>query len=179
MEKLYTGRDFHEFEVGETIVSPARTITEAHIATYAGLSGDYNPLHTDEEFAKNTTHGGRIAHGMLTAAMAAGLLNRYVDGTCIALLDAQFKLTRAVHAGDTLHISVNVSNKRLSSKGNSGIVEFSVDMLNQLGETVLNRHVENAAQRLSIPCISEPGLPRAAASKALLGPLTVGTATLS
>lgn len=138
MEKLYTGRDFHEFEIGETIVSPSRTITEAHITAYAGLSGDFNPLHTDEEYAKNTVHGGRIAHGMLTAGIAAGMLNRYVDGTAIALLDAQFKLTRAVHAGDTLHISVNVFSKRLSSKGNSGIVEFCVDMLNQRGETVLS-----------------------------------------
>ncbi|MEL7610481.1 MAG: MaoC/PaaZ C-terminal domain-containing protein [Bacillota bacterium] len=138
MEKLYTGRDFHGFEVGETLVSPGRTITEAHIAAYAGLSGDFNPLHTDEEFARNTVHGGRIAHGMLTAGIAAGMLNRYVDGTAVALLDAQFKLTRAVRAGDTLHISATVANKRLSSKGNSGIVEFGVDMLNQNGETVLS-----------------------------------------
>ena len=138
MEQLYTGRDFHGFEVGEIIESPARTITEAHDAAYAGLSGDFNPLHTDEVFAQNTIHGGRIVHGMLTAGVAAGMLNRYVDGTCIALLDAGFKLTRAVHFGDTLRIRATVASKRLSSKGNSGIVEFNVEMLNQRDETVLS-----------------------------------------
>jgi acyl dehydratase len=70
-----TGQYYEEFEIGDTHVSQGRTITEADVATFAGLSGDYNPLHTDAEFAKTTIFGERIAHGMLTVAMSTGLSN--------------------------------------------------------------------------------------------------------
>ncbi len=138
MEPLYTGRSFHAFEDGETFLSPARTVTEAHIAAFAGLSGDFNPLHMDEEYAKAGPHGGRIAHGMLTLSVAAGLLNRYVDGTCIALLDVNARLIKVVRPGDTLRIRVTISEKRLSSKGTSGVISFAVDALNQREEVVLS-----------------------------------------
>jgi len=137
MEKLYTGRKFDEFEIGEEIISPARTITDAHILAFSGISGDFNPLHTDDEFCKNTPQGGRIAHGKLTLSISAGLFNRYVDGTCIAFLELSAKYLKIVRPGDTIHIRANVKSKKLSSKGGKGVIVFSIQTINQDGEVVL------------------------------------------
>jgi len=137
MERLYTGRKFDEFEVGEVFESPARTVTDAHILAFSGISGDFNPLHTDDEFCRNTPQGGRIAHGALTLAVSAGLFNRYVDGTCVAFLELGAKYLKAVRPGDTIHIRVCVKSKRLSSKGGRGVVVFSIETVNQNGDAVL------------------------------------------
>src|SRR5450759_5895517 len=68
------GLYWEEWEISAEFESPARTVTEADIVMYAGLSGDYNPLHTNEEYAKQTQFGSRIAHGPLVYGIAAGLL---------------------------------------------------------------------------------------------------------
>jgi len=70
------GRYFEEFQVGETLVSGRRTITEADVTAFAGLSGDFNPLHIDEVFAQSTPFKGRIAHGLLVVAIRARRVNR-------------------------------------------------------------------------------------------------------
>ena len=67
------GMYFEEIEPGFSITSAGRTITETDIVMFAGLSGDYNPLHTDEEYSKQTMFGGRIAHGLLGLSIASGL----------------------------------------------------------------------------------------------------------
>ena len=133
-----TGKTFDEFELGEVLVSEGRTVTEADIVNYAGISGDFNQLHMDEEFGKNTIYGGRIAHGALTFVISTGKFNRFVDGTCIAFLGGTFNYLKAVKPGDTLHIEATVQSKRPSSKGKRGVVEFSIDTLNQKGEIVFN-----------------------------------------
>jgi len=137
MEKLYTGRKLDEFEVGEVFISPARTISDAHIVAYSGISGDFNPLHTDDEFCLNTLQSGRIAHGGLTLAVSTGLFNRYVDGTCIAFLEMGIRFLKMVHPGDSIHIRVSVKSKRLSSKGGRGVAVFTMQTINQKGEIVL------------------------------------------
>ena len=138
MNRIYTGRSYSGFEVGEVFESPGRTVTDAQIVAFAGLSGDFNPLHMDEEYCKlNTAQGCRIAHGALTFTISAGLFNTYVDGTCIAFLDLNFKYTKIVKIGDTLRLEVTVRNKRLTSKQDKGIVEFGVRTLNQNDEAVL------------------------------------------
>src|SRR3970282_1446479 len=83
------GLTFDQFNLGDTFVSQARTVTEADVVNFAGLSGDFNPLHTDEEFGQSTPFGGRIAHGMLVAAMATGMANwtGVFEGTTIALME--------------------------------------------------------------------------------------------
>ena len=138
MERLYTGKKFDEFDVGAVYKSPGRTILDAHIVAFAGLSGDFNPLHTDDEFCKNTAQGGRIAHGALTFTISAGLFNRYVDGTCIAFLGLKFDYLKMVRPGDTIHILATVKSKKPSSKGGRGVVVFEIQTINQTGEVVLS-----------------------------------------
>lgn len=136
MDNIYTGRYYSQFAEGEVILSPARTVTEADIAAYAGLSGDFNPLHMDAVFCAKLPQGRRIAHGGLTFVISAGIFNRYVDGTCIAFLGLEFRYTRMVMAGDTLRLRITVQGKKLTSKG-KGVVAFGIETLNQREETVL------------------------------------------
>ena len=137
MQNLYTGIMFGEFKEGDMFESPARTVTDAHISAYSGISGDFNPLHTDDEFCKSTPQGKRIAHGGLTLAISTGLLNRYVDGTCIAFLELGVQYLQMVYPGDTIHIRVCVKSTRLSSKGGKGVVVFGMQTINQDGDVVL------------------------------------------
>jgi acyl dehydratase len=126
---------FDQFEVGQAWDSPARTITEADVVLFAGFSGDYNPLHTDEEFAKTTQFGGRIFHGPGVFAIATGLESRLgiKEGSAIAFLGMTWNLRDVVRIGDTIHVHQVVASTRLTSKGDRGIVTFDVSVLNQHG----------------------------------------------
>lgn len=129
------GMFFDEFEIGQSWDSPARTITEADVTLFAGLSGDFNALHTDEEFAKTTQFGGRIFHGPGVFAIATGLESRLglKEGTAIAFLGMTWNLKGAVRIGDTIHVRQTVAGTRLTSKSDRGIVTFDVSVLNQHG----------------------------------------------
>ena len=83
------GLYFDEFEIGDQCISQGRTVTESDVVAFAGLSGDFNPLHTDLEFCKRSQFGERIAHGMLVASIATGLANwtGIFEGTTLALLE--------------------------------------------------------------------------------------------
>ena len=130
------GMFFDDFAIGQTWDSPARTITEADLVAFAGLSGDFNPLHTDEEFARTTPFGGRIFHGPGVFAIATGLESRLgiKEGTAIAFLGMTWNLKAAVRIGDTIHVHQTVAACRLTSKEDRGIVTFDVAVLNQRGE---------------------------------------------
>ncbi len=130
------GMLFDEFEVGQEWDSPRRTITEADVVAFAGLSGDYNPLHTDEEFAKTTEFGGRIFHGPGVFAVATGLESRLgiKEGTAIAFLGMTWNLRAPVRIGDTIHVHQRVASTRPTSKPGRGIVTFDVSVLNQHGD---------------------------------------------
>jgi len=134
------GLTFDQFELDTTYATAARTVTMADIVTFAGVSGDFNPLHTDEIFAKTTPHGTRIAHGMLTAAISTGLSNqtRLFEGTTIALLEQTLRYTAPVKPGDTIHLELTCTNKKLSSKGDKGVVTFRSQVINHNGVTVLD-----------------------------------------
>ncbi len=134
------GRTFDQFELGEVIVTARRTITEADIVNFAGLSGDFNPLHTDEEFAKQTPFGQRIAHGMLVASVATGLANQLgvFEGTTLALLEQTVRYKGAVLPGDTIHLELRVAEKKESSKADRGIITFETLIKNQRDETVID-----------------------------------------
>ena len=129
------GRVFGEFEVGQRYLTPGRTITEGDVGTFAGLTGDYNPVHTDEEFAANTDFGGRIAHGPLGIGVAFGLAARLdlIDGTVVALLGVTWDFKAPVRSGDTIHALIEVAGKRSVRDPERGIVELAITLINQDG----------------------------------------------
>ena len=133
------GLYFEEFEVGQSFTSPGRTITEADLVAFAGLTGDYNPLHTDETWVReNTPFKGRIAHGLLGLCYAVGLTSRsgVMDGTVIAFLGLEWKFVAPIYPGDTIHQVMTVADKRATSKPGRGIVGFEVKVYKQNGELV-------------------------------------------
>ena len=133
------GMYWEEWEVGAEFESPGRTVTEADIVHFAGISGDYNPLHIDEEFARKTQFGTRIAHGPLVYAIAAGLIFQLhlYDDTLIAFLGFDsLKFTNPVKAGDTIHAKLKVLEKRESSRADRGIMKRQLQVFNQRGEMV-------------------------------------------
>ncbi len=134
-----TGLYWEEWEIGAEFESPARTVTEADIVHFAGISGDYNPLHIDEEFCKNTQFGTRIAHGPLIYAIAAGLLFQLhlYDDTLIAFLGFDsLKFTKPVKAGDTIRAKIKVLEKRETSNLGRGVMKRELLVINQRGEVV-------------------------------------------
>ena len=132
------GLTFEEFEVGYNAKSPARTITEADIALFAGLSGDYNPLHTDAEYAKETMFGQRVAHGLLGLSVASGLAWRtgFLEGTADALTGIEWKFRGPILIGDTIHLEAEVVRKKAMRRIGGGFVVFSVVLRNQRDEVV-------------------------------------------
>ncbi|MHC4820343.1 MAG: MaoC/PaaZ C-terminal domain-containing protein [Planctomycetota bacterium] len=133
------GLTYEQWEEDREYVTAARTVTEADVSAFAGLSGDFNPLHTDETFAATTPFGKRIAHGMLTAAMATGMVNAqgWFEGTTIALMEQVFRYKGPVMFGDTIHCVVTINNKKETSKPGRGVIAYDVNVVNQDGKTVL------------------------------------------
>lgn len=132
------GRYFEEMTIGDTVESPGRTITETDIVLFAGLTGDYNPLHTDAEYAKSTIYGERIAHGLLGLSIASGLVWRtgLLEGTAEALTGIDWKFRTPIRIGDTIRFRAEILNKKKMPRLNGGLVIFSATLLNQRDETV-------------------------------------------
>ena len=139
---MTTGLKYDEFEIGKEYVSPRRTVTEADIQQFAGLSGDYNPLHTDDIFIKEKTpYSGRIAHGALTFAMATGLSFQegLTRGTTIGFLGVDITFVAPVMAGDTIYQVSKCIDKRETKKPGRGVVSIQRDVFNQRNECVLKQ----------------------------------------
>jgi acyl dehydratase len=129
---------FEDFHEGDQHVTPGRSITESDVMRFAGLSGDFNPAHTDYEYAKAGPFGAPIAHGLLTLVVIAGLADRggLLDGSAIALLGVEWRFKQAVMFNDTIRARLTVTSKRVTSKGDRGILVRKVEVLNQRGEVV-------------------------------------------
>ena len=133
------GLYWEEWEIGNEYISPSRTVTETDIINFAGVSGDYNPLHMDEEYCKKTQFGTRIAHGPLIYSIAAGLLFQLhlYDDTLIAFLGFDsLKFTKHVIDGDTITAKINVIEKRETSRPDRGVMKRSLKVFNQRDEMV-------------------------------------------
>ncbi len=132
------GYYFEEFEEGAELVTPARTITETDIQLFAGLTGDYNQLHTDTEFCKETIFGQRVAHGLLGLSIASGLGTRlgFIEGTAVALREMTWKFTGPIFIGDTIHLKVKVAHKKAMPRLGMGMVTFDISVVNQKDETL-------------------------------------------
>jgi len=130
---------WEEWQIGAEFESPARTVTEADIVLFAGISGDYNLSHIHEEYRRTTQFGGRIAHGPLVYAIAAGLLFQLhlYDDTLIAFLGFDsLKFTGPVKPGDTIHARIKVLEKRETSRADRGVMKRQLQVKNQRGEVV-------------------------------------------
>ncbi len=138
MAYQFKGKTFEDFSVGNEFSTANRTITEADVVHFAGLSGDFNPLHTDQIFAKDTPFQGRVAHGLLGVAVASGLVSQLgiFEGTTVALLSMEISYRAAILFGDTIHVRMKVVEKKELSKPDCGVVTFSTDVINQRDEVV-------------------------------------------
>lgn len=130
---------FDKIEVGTQYQSAGRTICEADIVNFAGVTGDFNSLHMDEEWVRsNTPYPGRIAHGLLVHSVGEGLRCGELDSwKILAFLETQRKMLLPVLPGDRIQQNYRVASKKPSSKDPSrGVVEVEVAVTNQKGETV-------------------------------------------
>lgn len=132
------GLYFEEFSVGQKIMTVGRTVAESDIMMFAGLSGDYNQIHTDAEFGKSTPYGQRIAHGLLGLSLASGLAMRtgILEGTVIAFREInEWKFVKPVFIGDTLHVELTVAEIKALPRIGGGSVTIVLDVKNQRDET--------------------------------------------
>lgn len=129
---------FEDYEVGREIKSSSRTVTEADIVNFAGITGDWNPIHTDEEFAKKSVFGRRVAHGTLTFAIMTGLFARLgiIERTIVAFYGVdRLRFVKPVFIGDTLTAVARIVDKE--DRGNAGMIVMEASVVNQRGEVVL------------------------------------------
>jgi acyl dehydratase len=136
----HRGRYFEEFEIGQKFSSSGRTITESDIVMFAGLSGDYNQIHTDIEFCKNTPIGQRIAHGLLVTSIASGLIAQsgLIEGTVIAFREINnWKFTKTTFIGDTIHVITEVIETKSLPRLGGGAVVLRLDVKNQNEESLM------------------------------------------
>lgn len=131
------GLNFEDFSVGQHITTTARTVTESDVVTFAGLSGDYNQIHTDAEFAKNTPFRQRVAHGILCLSIASGLAMRtgVLEGTVLAFREIDnWKFSGPVFIGDTIHVDLKVIETKPLPRLGGGSVVIELSVINQRDE---------------------------------------------
>ena len=139
-EYKHRGLYFEEFEIGQYFYSSGRTITENDIVSFAGLSGDYNQIHTDAQFAEGTPYGQRIAHGLLVTSVASGLIAQsgLIEGTVLAFREiSNWKFAKPTYIGDTVHVEVEVKGTKALRRLGGGAVEIAVFVKNQNDEVVM------------------------------------------
>lgn len=137
---LNSGLFFEDFQPGQRLTSAGRTITEHDVVAFAGLSGDFNQIHTDAEFARATPFGQRIAHGILGLAVASGLAVQtgILGANVLAFREInEWKFVKPVFFGDTLRVEMEVTETKALPRLGGGSVTLSVKVNNQAGETVM------------------------------------------
>ena len=129
---------FEEFKEGQSIESRGRTITEADLVNFAGVSGDFNPMHTNAEFAAKTPYGQRVAHGALIFSIATGLTYQlgFLEGTIMAFTGVDWKFRNPVFIGDTVKVTAVVAKLRAMPAMGGGFVVFDMKVTNQKDEVV-------------------------------------------
>ena len=132
------GRYFDDFTIGDKIISSGRTITEADIVNFAGISGDYNRIHTDAAFAADQPFGQRVAHGMLVQSVATGLAVQtgFIKDTVLAFRELSCKFSLPVFIGDTIHVQLEITELKALPRLGGGNVVLKVSVKNQSGKAV-------------------------------------------
>lgn len=132
------GRYFEEFAVGDALATAGRTVTESDIVSFAGLSGDFNQIHTDAAYAAEEHFGRRVAHGLLVLSIASGLAVQtgLIEGTVLAFRELEWKFSRPVFIGDTIRVILEVTATKALPRLGGGNVVMKVTILNQKDEVV-------------------------------------------
>lgn len=123
---------------GDRFTTERRTVTEDEMMTFAGVTGDFNAVHTDEEFAREQTpFGRRIVHGPLVLGVSFGLRSVRDDWKILALVECNRRFRAPVFPGDTVHGRYAVEEVRASrSRPGTGLVTLAVEIVNERGEVV-------------------------------------------
>jgi acyl dehydratase len=137
---LKHGLYFEEFHEGMQFTTVGRTVTESDVVTFAGLSGDFNQIHTDAEFSRGTAFGQRVAHGLLVTAIVTGLAMRtgVLEGTVLAFREInEWKFSRPIFIGDTVHALMRVTGAKSMPRLGGGSVEIALEVVNQRNELTM------------------------------------------
>lgn len=147
------GRLYDEFAVGQHFETPGRTITQADIGAFAGLTGDYNPVHTDEVFAAATEFGACVAHGPMGIGMAFGLAARLdlIDGTVVALLGITWNFTGPMRPGDTIRALIDVTGMRATKREDRGLLTLAIRLVDQRREALQSGEARLLMRRMAHP----------------------------
>jgi acyl dehydratase len=128
---------FGDLQVGDEWESPARTITEADVVSFAGLSGDFNPIHVDHEAAQHSPFRKPVAHGLLGLSVASGLSSNHPRVDTMAFLSIlEWNFLQPIAFGDTVRVVSRVEALEPRSRGRRGVVTWHRRLVNQAGETV-------------------------------------------
>jgi acyl dehydratase len=130
---------FEDFEVGQSFESGGRTITETDLTFFSMLSGDWNPIHADSEFAKSTRYGQRLVHGTLGIAIATGMLHELgiFHESAVAMMSInQWKFVAPILVGDTLHLRLEITELDPGKSERVGRLGRRFVMVNQRDEIV-------------------------------------------
>ena len=134
-----TSMFFEDFQPGQTVSTSGRTITEGDVVNFAGLTGDYTAIHTDAEYAAHHPFGQRVAHGLLAASIAVGLIVRlgFIEDSILGFREIDgWKFSSPIFFGDTIHVQAEVSETRAIPRLGGGLVTLQVEILNQSGKVV-------------------------------------------
>jgi acyl dehydratase len=133
---MYDLLHYDDVEVGDVFTTTARTVTETDVVNFAGMTGDYTPLHVDHQYARNTPFRQPIAHGLLGLSLLAGMSSRCPNMATSALVSVrEWKFLKPIYFGDTLHVKTEVIEKRQHGR-RRGEVIWHRELINQDGQVV-------------------------------------------
>jgi acyl dehydratase len=128
---------FDDVEVDQEWESPGRTVTEADIVNFAGLSGDFNPIHVDHEFARTTPFRRPIAHGLLGLSLGSGLIASNPLMRTLAFMEIrEWQFRGPIFIGDTIRTRSKVLQKEVRARGRRGVITWQRRLINQEGKVV-------------------------------------------
>jgi acyl dehydratase len=136
----FRGRTFDEFRAGDVVRSRERVLTQADIAAFAELSGDHNPAHVDEAYARRSAFRGTIAHGMLVQSVASGLAYQtgVFDGTVVAFVEMWIRFEAPARPGARVHLELTVTDKDAEPGPKRGKVRFRSRVLDDAGTVLID-----------------------------------------